>query len=396
VGMDAGDAPDLGADDTERTDEPEVDIAPCQEGLDPEFVAALEAALETEYDAGTPAATGIVIGVASPEFGLRIHTMGFEDAAGTQPMQADAIFDIGSIQKNLRWVLMWRLGELGMLPLDAPVNDYVERPPLLDARLFQLTNHTSGLKHWDQTQQMLADAFAEPTEPFSYLDMMDYLEADGATLALPGAEFHYSNYGPLVAGKAMENALGQSVEDLTREHILVQLDMKNTSFQATESKPARLVDGYWADGSPHTWTDDYRQTMALSSAAGGLLYSNACDMLLYGQAIANDEMFLSAQTKATMISEEFEVPWVTEDGFEFGYHYFGFQRIGFLEGPLLYGHLGDGQHGHSTSFMFRPSDGTSFIVLTNVAAVTTGDGPGDGYLTHIVALSVLNNYDFTP
>lgn len=408
AGVDTGDSdtgnPDTGGPDTGR---PEPDTGPddppptCQQNFsDPQLAADIAAAFAGSW--GEPAratnASGIVVGIASPTFGYQVQAFGFVDPAHSAPMTADAVFDIGSIQKNFRWTLLWHLAEdqTNGIDMDAPVNDYIDSPPMPDATLRQLSMHYAGLRHWKDTPDFEGDAVTELNRIFTYDEMMDYLLGDGGPFYVaPGTQFHYSNYGPLIAGQIMEDRTMTPINELTQEMIIGPLGLTHTTFQGPgTTPPANLTPGFWADGTPHTWTDQYENTNAFSTAAGGLIFSDACDLLRYSQAIVFDPDYIGPNTFVDMFSQS--TPIYDDEGVSTGDSFAGFQSIH----PNLAGHLGDGQHGHSSSFMFRLSDGTSIVVLANVAGddVTGLDEegneiviPGDHYFMQIVLSLILEN-----
>jgi len=352
--------------------------------------AALAERLEQALAAST--ASGAVVGIATAD-GLRVQAFGTLGPDTDVAMSSSAIFDIGSIQKNFRWVLLHRLAEAGELSIDQHVNDHLSSPELPDVTYRHLTMHTSGIMHWDETDFPVA-AFEDLSREWRYEETIEYLTGATGGPWMPdfeqGVDFHYSNYGPLIAGRAVEELLGSDVRELTDEYILSPLGLDATTHQAYDDQPARLVDGFWADGVEHDWTDDYDDTMALSSGAGSLLYSDACDMRRYSQGVFEDEQFLTGETIDDALARQ--VDWVLPDGTDVGEFAAGFGSfVLFPEG--LWGHFGSGQHGHSSVFMHRISDGATFVVLTNVAA----DGgeelgrPGDYFEVHKEMIPVMDD-----
>lgn len=388
-------------------DDPIEEIAPaveddrCAIGLsDPELVAAIETALSTGIGGDPdriPAAHGVVFGIASPELGMQIQAFGFADVDDTVAMNEDAVFDIGSIQKNFRWTLLHHLAEQGLLDIDGEVNDVLANPTMEGVTFRQLAMHNSGLLHWDDTPDLMATAFGDLSHTFSYEEIMDFLTDGGTSRAEPGSGFWYSNYGPVIAGEAMATVMGTDIMSLTRSETIEALDLRNTSFQSYDGTPEKLAEGFWADDTEHTWTDDAGDARALSSAAGGLLFSNACDLLHYSQAVFHDEDYITTATAADMLASE--IPWVTPEGDGVGTIYSGFQS--FL--PGIVGHLGSSQHGHSSTVMHRTADGTSFVVLANVASDTVPEWydvdsgqiivlPGDEFTTQVALMIAASEF----
>ena len=334
----------------------------CEVGLgDPALVSSIETALFSpvlDDPDRIPTASGVVVGIAKPDGTLRVQAFGFADPLHTIALTEDAVFDVGSIQKNVVWTTMFKLHQEGLFDVDALVADVLNEPMFEDAIFRQLATHNAGLKHWEDTPDFLADAALDPTATFTYDDMLGYLAADGTPFVHPpGSGFHYSNYGPRIAVEAMEQATDMSIEDLIKFGIKIPLDLPNMSFQASGVHPPTLADGFWANGEEHGFADDPADDEAIASAAGSLLFFDACDLVQYGQALFETETILLADTVDDMLATEIDWP----DG---GTIHAGFTSLI----PGTYGHFGASQHGHSSMYMHRVSDGTTFVAMANVAA----------------------------
>lgn len=351
--------------------------------------------------------SGFVVGVASPTLGFQVQAFGTTTPGGATDLAEDAIFDIGSVQKNFRWTLLLRLAELGHLDLDDTVGSLLDRPDLAGVTFRQLMMHVSGLKHWDDTGFAL-DVFTQGLDhEYGFAEMMGYLDGSGGALmtGFPGAPYHYSNFGPLIAGEAAAALLDDpavTARSLTRDLLLTPLGLTHTSFQAFEPAPAGLVPGFWADGQPHDWVAEPADAMAISSAAGAALFSNACDLLHYAQGLLVDGSLLS---QATLDDAWSESAVVHDVGPPPDHHVtpIGATRGGFVtyDDPSLatwghWGHVGSSQHGHSSAFMHSLEDDATLVVLANVEAESFDNDPftlekrwGATYLVQFVMMGPL-------
>ncbi len=401
------------------TESSEVAVQGCKLGFDdPALSAAISAALASTDEWGQVAsAHGVVVGVASPSMGMRVQAFGAADAYGT-PMDEAAVFGLGSIQKNLRFTLLHHLAEddvdmsdviTDVLP-SASASASAPTMPTYEG----LTMHKTGLKRWGETPSFLLDAFsaigAEQTPEYAYADMIQYLTEGGTSSPLSpsphharGISYWYTDYAPLLAGEKITVATGEHVHDVTQRKVLDRFAMKRTTLQGFSRRPEALARGHWADGSEHRWqAEDVNTEIALSSAAGGLYYSSACDLLRYGAGIFSDESFLSPATiehiRATSVTA---YAYPQSGPVAHGDAHPGFYRPLYLDEGYL-GHFGAGQHGHSSVFMHRLDDGTTFVVLANVAAdgsvrkpgelgvPDAETGPGDGFVTQRAVLRALD------
>lgn len=404
--------PDVTSEASEVPDaaDEEVDAATpgpkCVAGLgNPAVEAAIETALEklrarrlAPDDPNSPLLQlgGVVVGVATTDGGYRIQAFGTSKPNGAERLPAEAVFDIGSIQKNMRWVLLHRLAELGHLKLDDPVQvDHLDLPGVTYR---DLTMHVSGLRHWDDTPDF-PQVFQHMTDEYTFASMAQMLtNAGGPLMETPflGAPYRYSNYGPLIAGRAAELLFAGSdvtVRSLTREMVFEPLGLTQTTFQGYEPRPARLTPGFWADGQPHHWTtqdgaggDGGDRAMGLSSAAGSLVYSNACDLLRYAHGVFVGNDVVDATTRAD-IFDSAHVATITHvhegQSIPIGTTRSGFVSLNYSPdlGVLgLWGHFGSSQHGHSSAYMHSLKEQRSFVVLANVASDTVPTDPFSGEL----------------
>ena len=344
---------------------PEPEQYRCTLGFDDaELSAAIDQARVTAYneELGAPAAHGVVVGIATPDGELRVEAFGYRDTRDTYEMSPHGVFDVGSIQKNFVWTLLHHYGQEGVIDLDAPAQ--VSEIDLGGVTPRQLSNHTSGLKHWDDTPALTDEIFDDGwSHEYSYAEMMAFIVDDPWKDS--SQEFWYSNYGPLIAGQLITETVGTDHLELREVEMFDRFDMPNSSHQGYDPEPAALVEGWWADDEEHDWVQAPEDAMAMSSAAGGLIFTDACDLLHYGQGVFESEDFLSAETRAAMLDEDDLVSWQGHDGSVIGDHAWGWQR--FLVGTPWWGHFGSSQHGHSSAIQHNVDTGVTVVVLSNVA-----------------------------
>lgn len=409
----------------------------CTEGFDDPALTALitQALSSADANGQIPAAKGVVVGIASPTYGFRVEAFGVADDNGAE-MKTDAVFGLGSIQKNFRWMMLHHLAEqngnlaFNMTDAVGGILDTLGLAASLDNSVTfeQLTMHMTGLKQWGETPAFVFDAFrtlgSDQSKTYSYDDMVTYLTDDGVSSPLSSSPFFmngptywYTDFGPLLASEAISKIGGEHVHKATRA-IFEKFGMRNTTLQGFEARPSRRTPGFWANGPAHTWHDNpaVDTELVLSSAAGGLYYSTACDLLRYSQGVFHNPNYVTPQTLAKIADTSVEAlayPETAEtaDPIAHGRSYPGFYSPYFMDqnldgAPRFLGHFGAGQNGHSSVFMHRLEDGTTFVVLANVAADGSvldprqiGEpgaamGAGDGFATQRAVLTALQNQSF--
>lgn len=199
-------------------------------------------------------------------------------------------FEIGSVMKSFRWVLMHKLAEEGSLRLEDRVNDHLPFPNLPGVTIRDLMHHASGMIDVTEVPGFWSLIAADPTHEYSYRDSIELLVGVdgavdfGATVVdgviegfRVGTDSHYSSFGPVIADEIARSITGRNARELAREEILTPLDLRSTSHVFYEPRPAGLAQGYESPGRPRDL--EYADTAAVSSLVNGLMYSSACDLL---------------------------------------------------------------------------------------------------------------------
>ena len=182
---------------------------------------------------------------------------GVRDSERCTPMDADTILQAASISKPVFAALVMRLSDMRELGVDADVDSYLRRwhlpaAPAVSAApvtLRQLLSHTAGLTlHGfpgyapDERIPDLAEILGGEPIPRAYLSMVPpgTTRADGLVReAAPGARWQYSGGGYLLAQMAVEDRLGQPLEQLAQRLVFRPLRMRHSSF--AQPAPAALV-----------------------------------------------------------------------------------------------------------------------------------------------------------
>jgi len=194
-----------------------------------------------------------------------------------------SVFHMASITKPLVATAIMQLVERGILDLDAPVVKYLPYFRLADARYNQITvrqmvTHTSGMPdvedyEWDKPQY--DDGALE-----RYVRNL----TNQQLLFAPGERVRYSNMAFEVLGDVVAKASGESFDDYVQHHILVPLQMTDSTLLLKQANPTLLTWGHELDeqGAPFaSRVFPYNRMHSPSSN----LHSNVLDMARW--AIAN-------------------------------------------------------------------------------------------------------------
>ena len=210
----------------------------------------------------------------------REHAAGFgvTNVEAPVPVDADTLFQIGSISKTFTATVALRLAEEGKLDLDAPIRTYLPDLKLRDeaaaagATLRHLFTHTGG---W------LGDYFEETGSGDDALTRIVANMAELPQLTPLGEVFSYNNAGYYLAGHIIEKVTGKSYEANVKELIFDPLGMDNSFFYAHDAISRRVAVG-------HTIIDGQARVARpwalprAAHAAGGIACS-VTDLLKYAR-----------------------------------------------------------------------------------------------------------------
>ena len=211
----------------------------------------LRAALTQAFDDATTnlAGPGGVIAAVDTPCGL------WTDAAGAaspnEPMTTEHYVRIGSVTKTYTAALALRLVEQGRLSLFGTLDQFLPRFPNAGAiTIRQLLGHESGLGDIVDDQDFMADAFQNPTQPITPVELIQTAAMQPTEFA-PGTSYAYSNTNYILLGVIIQQVTGRpyaaSFADLTAE---VSLD--DTIFETDLSALPLLARGYGQSGTDAT------------------------------------------------------------------------------------------------------------------------------------------------
>ena len=244
----------------------------------PSHEAELLALLKTRVDGGKN--VGIVAGTVDADGKTAIAAYG-NAGPDALPLDADSVFEIGSITKVFTAILLAEMAERGEVALDDPIAKYLPsnmRVPERSGRkitLIDLSTQTSGLPRLPDNLKP-----ADPRNP--YVDytverMYEFLSRHELRRD-PGAEFEYSNLGVGLLGHVLALRAGKSYERLVKERILDPLDMDHTAITFTPWMKTHLAKG-------HNMAGTVVMNWDVGVLAGaGALRSTLHDMLKFARA----------------------------------------------------------------------------------------------------------------
>ncbi|TWI62118.1 CubicO group peptidase (beta-lactamase class C family) [Pseudoduganella lurida] len=278
---------------------------------------------------------------------------GFANLEHRVPVNADTVFQSGSVGKTFTAALVLLLAGDGKLNLDDPIERHLANtPPAWKAiTIRHLLTHTSGLG-----------------DPYERIDFRkDYadeeliaLEAAIPVLFAPGERFSYSNMGYHLLGFICNKAGGKFYGDQLRERIFAPLGMGTRIISESDIVPHRAAGYEWENGAVRNqaWV-----APKLNTTADGSLYLTARDLARWDQALYGNRILDAQQRTASW------TPTRLNDGKESDYGY-GWQ-LGQRNGHTLISHSGAWQ-GFKSQLSRFVDDRFTVIVLANSANANPG------------------------
>ena len=308
---------------------------------------------------------GAALAIGRKEALARLEGYGYFTYKAEHPVTPQSLFDLASLTKVIvTTTAVMQLYESGRLDLDAPVARFL--PAFAQngkgaITIRHLLTHTSGLIPFRAFHQLGL------TTPDAVMNAI-YAEK---LVYETGTDMRYSDFGPILIGRIIEQITGQPLDIYAREHIFEPLGMTRTGFrkagvgsdptivptEVDKSFRKRLVQGEVHDET----------AFILGGTAGHAgLFSTAEDlarfayMMLNGGHI-NGQSFLKEETIRLFTTRvdtsgihTRALGWDTKAPE-------GYSSAGTLFGPHSFGHTGF----TGTSFWIDPDEGLFVILLTN-------------------------------
>jgi CubicO group peptidase (beta-lactamase class C family) len=221
---------------------------------------------------------GAIVGVLIDGELAWVKTTGVRELDSRAPVTPDTVFRIASMTKSFTALAILKLRDEGKLSLDDPVARYVPAAadlpyptrdsPALTIR--HLLTHSEGFPEdnpWGDQQlarsEETMNAWIRVGIPFSNA---------------PGLAYEYSNFGFAILGQVVAKASGKRYDDYVHKQILEPLQMRDTTFEASEVPRDRVAHGYrWED---NTWKSEPPLGHGAFGAMGGL-WTSARDLARY-------------------------------------------------------------------------------------------------------------------
>lgn len=182
-------------------------------------------------------------------------------------LTSETPFLIASHTKAFTGTLAQIFAQQKTVDLDAPLSRYLDAE-LQDERIAkntikvkQLLNHTAG---FTSIQHTFKTAFLGYQNEEDWVDSLNY-----KTLVAEPGQFRYSNTGPILYAKALENTASLSWPSLMEKHLFSPLEMRDTSASISRYKASEILPSISVSKSGEVVRKGVFKTDNTMHAAGG-------------------------------------------------------------------------------------------------------------------------------
>ena len=336
---------------------------PVAEASPQAAAAHAQTIIDDRVEAGL--APAIVVGIVRKDGTKEFYSAGRLNADGTKEVDANTIFEIGSISKVFTTLLMVQMEEKGDLEFSDHAQSFLpagvtmpikdggspqsgETPPT-HITLEHLATPTSGLPRMPSNVRP-----KDPLNPYAdytYQQMYDFLSSYELQGEI-GQEEVYSNLGMGLLGHILELQSGKSYQELLIDQICRPLGMNSTTTKPRPQDAARVAGAHMEVTPVSAWDIP-------TLAGAGDINSTVSDMLIFTAANMGQ-----IETPMAGAMRRCHLPRVTSANSQMKIG-LGWSVLGQPGREIIWHNGGTG--GFASFMGFRPDTGEGVIVLSNAS-----------------------------
>lgn len=302
----------------------------------------------------------IGIALVNQQGNLWVDALGYKDHQGGTPAESNTLFRIGSISKMFTALGLMQLVDAGLISLDDPIKKWLpdlayENPwesehPI---RIAHLLEHTTG---WDVHTGEYA---IEVDDSISLKEALKLHTAARVSRWVPGTRQSYSNTGPVVAARIIEEVTGKRFEAYMQQAVFTPMAMEHSSFLKNAGFDQLGASGFSAS-KPVEYEYIYSRPSSTMHASPEAMAKVLTMMLNRGQF--NGQQIVSGSALKRMETPETTLGDLA--GIHSGYG-LGIAAMGFgSHNTPFYGHTG-GVPGFAAEFIYQPELGLGYAFMIN-------------------------------
>ncbi|MGN7705409.1 serine hydrolase domain-containing protein [Chryseobacterium sp. 22543] len=302
---------------------------------------------------------GVAIAVIQNGKIVWTQCIGFADKENQKPVTTETIFNVGSVSKMVSaWGFM-QLTEKGLVNLDDPVDQYLNRWKLPVSQydiskvtLRRILSHTAGLS---------VHGYGGSEQGTKLLSLEESLSGktkrNGESVRLisePGTKWEYSGGGYTLAQLMLEERTKEKFADYMKKNVFKPLGLNHTTYEWTEEMMKNSATAYDASGKP------IKNRIFTEQAAAGL-QTTVLDLAHFAELSLNyepNQLHKVLRPATIQLMEKFILPFSDQGKSGLGY------RFMYYEGLETVGHTGENEGWSAAVFMHLPTK-SSIVILCN-------------------------------
>jgi serine-type D-Ala-D-Ala carboxypeptidase/endopeptidase len=309
---------------------------------------------------------GMAITVFNNKEPVYKKTFGYKRASTKEPIKTGTNIYGASLSKAVFAVLVMKLVEDGVINLDKPLQEYLEKPIFEYKPLTKWHDNYSDLKNDSLYRKITARMCLDHTSGFPN---WRWFEPDQKLRVKfePGSRYSYSGEGLVYLQVVLEKMLGKTLEELMQAYIFKPLGMKMSSYTWQPGFEQDYCVGHNAKG------ELYEKDKDNEARSASTLETTLDDYTAFTGAVLKNTI-LKPETTTKMFSTQIRIRSIQQftelslrdstanDGIELGYGLgWGLLKSPYGIAAFKEGH-GDGFQHYSILF---PEKGTGIIIMTN-------------------------------
>ena len=317
---------------------------------------------------------GAGIAIVKGDRAVYARGFGFRNLALCEKATSDTRFYLKSTTKSFLAAAAAILQEEGAIDLDAPISDYLPDLRFPDGLRPEQTSLRAHLTH---TQPYFDAGLNYRTAFAGNLTEEDFVNHVNEFSKSKDIKFRYSNFGPIMAARAISAKTGMGWRELIREKIFAPAGMTDSFTSMMEAENGPMAQGYLG-GFNAEYEPELTKTESQMHAAGGSV-STPADLARWVIISLSDGVIDGEQALPKRAIEQTKARQVQIDWDILGYkrfaHGLGVYSADY-EGDVLMHHFGGETH-----LSYMPEHGYGVIVLTNELNVGV-------HVTHALASTI--------
>ncbi|MFJ1268054.1 serine hydrolase domain-containing protein [Legionella lytica] len=225
-------------------------------------------------------------------------------------VNADSLFDIGSITKSFTALMLLQLQSEGTLSLDDHLGKWLPQyPNWRDVSLRQLLNMTSGIPNYSADDEFNKKMEANLARIWTDDELLSYAHPEKPLPTHRKNLFEYCNTNYILAGMVIEKVTGDSFANQLKLRIVNAKNGLNHTYypagpegKATQKAiSSQKVHGYYFDEATHKLLDTFDNDLSWAGAAGAIV-ANTQDVVQWVQLLYQGKL-IDASHRAQALTE---------------------------------------------------------------------------------------------